>query len=155
MSQELAYLANDVDFAILEGMVSSSFHIIYAFCLVRQVACSHIWFESSIVNDPIQVFQQDTQGALQLFKGRKEARILEVTQQNFGIMAKSGAETDEAGLVTKLLQEMKEWQRVECGVHDWNNVIHFFCKKRLMQDAEKALKNMRSLGQSPKAQTFW
>ncbi|KAG4982953.1 hypothetical protein JHK87_027702 [Glycine soja] len=121
LGRELAYLANDVDFAILEGMV----------------------------------FQQDTQGALQLFKGRKEARIPEVTQQNFGIMAKSGAETDEAGLVTKLLQEMKEWQRVECGVHDWNNVIHFFCKKRLMQDAEKALKNMRSLGQSPNAQTFW
>uniref|UniRef100_A0A2P2QBR2 Pentatricopeptide repeat-containing protein n=1 Tax=Rhizophora mucronata TaxID=61149 RepID=A0A2P2QBR2_RHIMU len=43
---------------------------------------------------------------------------------------------------------------MDYGVHDWNNVIYFFCKKRLMQDAEKALKKMRSLGHVPNVQTF-
>jgi pentatricopeptide repeat protein len=56
--------------------------------------------------------------------------------------------------MAKLLQEIKEEQAADSGVHDWNNVIHFFCKKRLMQDAEKALKKMRSLGHAPNAQTF-
>ena len=64
------------------------------------------------------------------------------------------AESGEAGLMAKLLEEIKEGQRADCGVHDWNNVIHFFCKKRLMQDAEKALKKMRALGHVPNAQTF-
>lgn len=124
--------------------------------LLRDAKIAGIQLDSSSYEAMIQsrVLQQDTQGALQLFKERKEARIPKVTQQNSGMMAKSGAETDEAGLVTKLLQEIKEGQSVDCGVHDWNNVIHFFCKKRLMQDAEKALKKMRSLGNSPNAQTF-
>ncbi|KAH1199716.1 Pentatricopeptide repeat-containing protein, mitochondrial [Glycine max] len=124
--------------------------------LLRDAKIAGIQLDSSSYEAMIQsrVLQQDTLGALQLFKERKEARIPKVTQQNSGMMAKSGAETDEAGLVTKLLQEIKEGQSVDCGVHDWNNVIHFFCKKRLMQDAEKALKKMRSLGNSPNAQTF-
>lgn len=124
--------------------------------LLRDAKIAGIQLDSSSYEAMIQsrVLQQDTQGALQLFKERKEARIPKVTQQNSFMMAKSGAETDEAGLVTKLLQEIKEGQSVDCGVHDWNNVIHFFCKKRLMQDAEKALKKMRSLGNSPNAQTF-
>ncbi|TKY62426.1 Pentatricopeptide repeat-containing protein mitochondrial [Spatholobus suberectus] len=117
--------------------------------LLRDARIAGIQLDSSSYEAMIQsrVLQQDTQGALQLFKERKESRIPKVTQ-------KSGAETDEAGLMTKLLQEIKEGQRLDCGVHDWNNVIHFFCKKRLMQDAEKALKKMRSLGHSPNVQTF-
>ncbi|XP_020236242.1 pentatricopeptide repeat-containing protein At1g03100, mitochondrial [Cajanus cajan] len=124
--------------------------------LLRDARIAGIQLDSSSYEAMIQsrVLQQDTHGALKLFKERKEARIPKVTQQNSGMMAKSGAETDEAGLMTKLLQEIKEGQRVDYGVHDWNNVIHFFCKKRLMQDAEKALKKMRSLGHSPNAQTF-
>ncbi|KAK7396382.1 hypothetical protein VNO78_17351 [Psophocarpus tetragonolobus] len=124
--------------------------------LLRDSRIAGIQLDSSSYEAMIQsrVLQQDTQGALQLFQERKEARIPKITQQNSGMMAKNDVETDEAGLVTKLLQEIKEGQRVDCGVHDWNNVIHFFCKKRLMQDAEKALKKMRSLGHSPNAQTF-
>ncbi|WVZ06730.1 hypothetical protein V8G54_020076 [Vigna mungo] len=124
--------------------------------LLRDARIAGIQLDSSSYEAMIQsrVLQQDTQGALQLFKERKEARIPRVTQQNSGMMAKDGADTEEAGLMTKLLQEIKEGQKVDCGVHDWNNGIHFFCKKKLMQDAEKALKKMRSLGHLPNAQTF-
>ncbi|KAK7336776.1 hypothetical protein VNO77_17324 [Canavalia gladiata] len=124
--------------------------------LLRDARKAGIQLDSSSYEAMIQsrVIQQDTQGALQLFKEKKEARIPKVTQQNSGMLAKSEAETDEAGLMTKLLQEIKGGESVDYGVHDWNNIIHFFCKKRLMQDAEKALKKMRSLGHSPNAQTF-
>ncbi|XP_061366981.1 pentatricopeptide repeat-containing protein At1g03100, mitochondrial [Gastrolobium bilobum] len=124
--------------------------------LLRDARKAGIQLDSSSYEAMIQsrVLQQDTQGALQLFTEMKEARIPKLSQQDYGMMAKSGPETDEAGLMAKLLQEIKEGQSVDHGVHDWNNVIHFFCKKRLMQDAEKALKKMRSLGHSPNAQTF-
>ncbi|KAK7285315.1 hypothetical protein RJT34_20082 [Clitoria ternatea] len=124
--------------------------------LLRDAKKAGIQLDSSSYEAMIQskVLQQDTQGALQLFKEMKEARIPKVTQQKSGILAKSDAETDEAGVMTKLLQEIKEGQKVDHGVHDWNNVIHYFCKKRLMQDAEKALKKMRSLGHTLNAQTF-
>lgn len=125
--------------------------------LLRDAKKAGIQLDSSSYEAMIQsrVLQQDTPGALQLFKEMKEARIPKVSQQKYsGMPAKSGAEMDEAALTTKLLQEIKEGQKVDYGVHDWNNIIHFFCKKRLMQDAEKALKKMRSLGHSPNAQTF-
>lgn len=124
--------------------------------LLRDARKAGIQLDSSCYEAMIQsrVIQQDTQGALQLFKEMKEARIPKANQQYSVMPGKNGAETDEAGLMTKLLLEIKEGQRVDYGVHDWNNMIHFFCRKRLMQDAEKALKKMRSLGHTPNAQTF-
>ncbi|WJX93705.1 hypothetical protein P8452_75197 [Trifolium repens] len=124
--------------------------------LLRDARKAGIQLDSSSYEAMIQsrVLQEDTQGALQLFKEMKEARIPKISQQYSGMLAKSVTETDEAALMTKLVQEIKDGQEVDCGVHDWNNVIHFFSKKRLMQDAEKALKKMRSLGHSPNAQTF-
>ncbi|CAI8590898.1 unnamed protein product [Vicia faba] len=124
--------------------------------LLRDARKAGIQLDSSSYEAMIQsrVLEEDTQGALQLFKEMKEARIPKVSLQCSGMLAKSVTETDEAALMTKLVQEIKDGHKVDCGVHDWNNVIHFFCKKRLMQDAEKALKKMRSLGHSPNAQTF-
>lgn len=124
--------------------------------LLRDARKAGIQLDSSSYEAMIQskVLQEDTQGALQLFKEMKEARIPKVSQQYSGMLAKNVTVTDEAALVTKLVQEIKDGQKVDCGVHDWNNVIHFFSKKRLMKDAEKALKKMRSLGHSPNAQTF-
>ncbi|KAF8392345.1 hypothetical protein HHK36_022687 [Tetracentron sinense] len=124
--------------------------------LLRDARKAGIQLDSSCYEAMIQsrVLQKDTQGALHLFKEMKEAKIPRAGHQEFDMLVKGCAESGEAGLMAKLLQEMKEGQRVDCGVHDWNNVIHFFCKKRLMQDAEKALKKMRALGHLPNAQTF-
>ncbi|GKU86554.1 hypothetical protein SLEP1_g1066 [Rubroshorea leprosula] len=101
-----------------------------------------------------RVLQKDTPGALSLFKEMKEAKIPRGGNQEFEKLVKGCAENGEGGLMAKLLREIKEGQKLDSGVHDWNNVIYFFCKKRLMQDAEKALKKMRSLGHAPNAQTF-
>ena len=64
--------------------------------LLRDAKIAGIQLDSSSYEAMIQsrVLQQDTQGALQLFKERKEARIPKVTQQNSGLMAKSGTETE-------------------------------------------------------------
>ncbi|XP_077213168.1 pentatricopeptide repeat (PPR) superfamily protein [Tasmannia lanceolata] len=101
-----------------------------------------------------RVLQKDTHGALHLFKDMKEAKLSKTGHREFEMLVKGCAASGEAGLMGKLLDEIKEREGVDCGVHDWNNVIHFFCKKRLMQDAEKALKKMKALGHQPNAQTF-
>ncbi|VFQ99034.1 unnamed protein product [Cuscuta campestris] len=98
-----------------------------------------------------QLLHKDTQSALHLFKEMKEAKIPRSGHKGFQPTDGNG---EEAGLMPKLLQEIKEGQKVDYGVHEWNSVIHFFCKKHLMTDAEKAFKKMRSLGHSPNAQTF-
>ncbi|TXG70628.1 hypothetical protein EZV62_005563 [Acer yangbiense] len=124
--------------------------------LLRDARSAGVQLDSSCYEALIQskVIQKDDQGALHLFKEMKVAKIPRSGHQEFEMLVKGCEENREASLMSKLLKEIKEGQRDDNGVHDWNNVIHFFSKKRLMQDAEKALKKMRSLGHSPNAQTF-
>lgn len=124
--------------------------------LLRDAQKAGIQLDSSCYDTLIQsrVLQQDTQGALHLFKEMKAAKIPRGGNQEFERLVEGCAGNGEAGLMAKLLREIREGQKLDSGVHDWNNVIHFFCKKRLMQDAEKALAKMRSLGHAPNAQTF-
>ncbi|XP_021280423.1 pentatricopeptide repeat-containing protein At1g03100, mitochondrial [Herrania umbratica] len=124
--------------------------------LLRDAQKAGIQLDSSCYDTMIQlrVLQQDTQGALHLFKEMKEAKIPRGGNQEFERLVQGCTGNGEAGLMAKLVQEIREGQKLDSGVHDWNNVIHFFCKKRLMQDAEKALMKMRSLGHVPNAQTF-
>ncbi|KAL6008055.1 hypothetical protein ACLOJK_033561 [Asimina triloba] len=124
--------------------------------LLRDAQKVGVQLDSSCYEALIQsrVLQMDTRGALHLFKEMKTAKISRNGHHEFEMLVTSCGESGEAGLMAKLLEEIKEGQRADCGVHDWNNVIHFFCKKRLMQDAEKALKKMKALGHQPNAQTF-
>ncbi|XP_024960803.1 pentatricopeptide repeat-containing protein At1g03100, mitochondrial isoform X1 [Cynara cardunculus var. scolymus] len=124
--------------------------------LLRDACKAGVQLDASCYEALIQshVVDEDTQGALNLFKEMKEARLDKPGQKEFDLLVQGCVGSGEAKLMAKLLQEIKEGQGVDCGVHDWNNVIHFFSRKRLMQDAEKALKKMRSLGHAPNAQTF-
>lgn len=124
--------------------------------LLRDARKAGIQLDSSCYDALInsRVLQNDNKGALRLFQEMKEAKIPRSGHREFERLVENSAENGEAGLMAKLLQEIKDGQRVDYGLHDWNNVIHFFCKKKLMQDAEKALKKMRSLGHCPNAQTF-
>lgn len=125
--------------------------------LVRDARKAGVQLDASSYDLLIQsrVLEKDTAGALNLFKEMKEAKIPRGGNgQEFDVLVERCAEGKDAHLMSKLLQEIKEGQTLDSGVHDWNSVIHFFSKKQLMQDAEKALKKMRSLGQNPNAQTF-
>lgn len=124
--------------------------------LLRDARKAGIQLDASCYEALIEsrVLQKDTQGALCLFKEMKEAKIHRGGHQDFEMLVKGCSESGETDLVSKLLQEIKEGHKIDCGVHDWNNVIHFFCKKRLMLDAENAYKKMKSLGHFPNAQTF-
>ncbi|PIA31689.1 hypothetical protein AQUCO_04900174v1 [Aquilegia coerulea] len=124
--------------------------------LLRDAHKDGVQIDSSCYEELIQsrVLEKDTRGALHLFKEMQETKISKDSYQEFDMLVKRCADSGEAGLMARLLEEIEEGQRVDCGVHEWNNVVHFFSKKRLMQDAEKALKKMRALGHTPNAQTF-
>ncbi|XP_010474930.1 PREDICTED: pentatricopeptide repeat-containing protein At1g03100, mitochondrial isoform X2 [Camelina sativa] len=118
--------------------------------LLRDAQKAGIQLDSSCYEALIQsqVIQNDTHGALNVFKEMKEAKIPRGGNQQFEKLLKGCEGNAEAGLMSKLLREIREGQSLDAGVHDWNNVIH------LMQDAEKALTRMRTLVHSPNAQTF-
>ncbi|XP_068650401.1 pentatricopeptide repeat-containing protein At1g03100, mitochondrial [Aristolochia californica] len=124
--------------------------------LLRDARKAGIQLDSTCYEALIEsrVIDKDNHGALNLFKEMKEAKISKGGHLEFNKLVKGCSENGEAGLMSKLLAEIKEAQTTDSGVHDWNNVIHFFCKKRLMHDAQKALKKMRALGHQPNAQTF-
>ncbi|XP_021764386.1 pentatricopeptide repeat-containing protein At1g03100, mitochondrial-like [Chenopodium quinoa] len=159
-------LLDEVRFAGIKTSSSVYSSLLKAYCkekmlkevtsLLREVRTAGIQLDASCYEALMQakVLQRDTQGALNLFKEMKEAKVPRASHKEYEVLSGSCAKSGEAGFMAKLLQEIKEGETVDCGVHDWNNVIHFFCKKRLMQDAEKALKKMRSLGHTPNAQTF-
>uniref|UniRef100_A0A7N0R8K6 Pentatricopeptide repeat-containing protein n=1 Tax=Kalanchoe fedtschenkoi TaxID=63787 RepID=A0A7N0R8K6_KALFE len=122
-------------------------------CLLREVRKAGIQLDSSSYEALLEsrILKDDKAGALSLFKEMKEYKIARTNQEFKSVVQ---GEDADAGLMGKLLHEIKEGQKVDYGVHDWNNVIHFFCRKRLMGDAEKALKKMRTLGLSPNAHTY-
>nr|GEW56719.1 hypothetical protein [Tanacetum cinerariifolium] len=124
--------------------------------LLKDARRAGVQLDASSYNALIEshVVNEDTHGALNLFKEMKEAKLDRTRQDEFDKLVQGCVGSGEAKLMAKLLHEIKDVPRVDCGVHEWNNVIHFFCRKRLMQDAEKALKKMRSLGHAPNAQTF-
>ncbi|PWA57643.1 Pentatricopeptide repeat-containing protein [Artemisia annua] len=124
--------------------------------LLKDARRAGVQLDASSYNALIEshVVNEDTHGALNLFKEMKEAKLDRTRQDEFDKLVQGCVGSGEAKLMAKLLHEIKDVPRVDCGVHEWNNVIHFFSRKRLMQDAEKALKKMRSLGHAPNAQTF-
>ncbi|CAA7404016.1 unnamed protein product [Spirodela intermedia] len=124
--------------------------------LLKDAQKAGVQLDSSCYESLIQarVHQKNIAGALHLFREMKESSLLRSGQEDFEQLLEGCAGNGKPSLMSRLLMEIREDDRVECGVHDWNNVIHFFCKKRLMQDAHKAMRKMRALGHTPNAQTF-
>ncbi|KAK3153741.1 hypothetical protein QOZ80_2BG0180500 [Eleusine coracana subsp. coracana] len=123
--------------------------------LLKDAQQAGIQLDASCYEDLIQsrVRHSNTTGALHLFKELKNLDVLKSGHKEFQILAEDRY-SNVPDLTTRLVEEFRSGHMVDHAVHDWNNVIHFFCKKRLMNDAHKALNKMRALGHVPNAQTF-
>lgn len=124
--------------------------------LMKDARKAGVQFDASCYEDLIKsrVHCNDTGGALHMYKEMRQSGVSKPGHQGFEKLVEGCAGNGDASLMSKLLQEIKYTQKVDSGVHDWNSVIYFFCKKRLMGDAQKALNKMRTLGHTPNAQTF-
>lgn len=88
------------------------------------------------------------------FKKMKDSNLSEKPAQVQNIELDGIINLDEVSLTAKVMEEIKQNPGTDCELYDWNNTINFFCKKRLMHDAQKALNKMWCAGYTPNAQTF-
>ncbi|KAA8529343.1 hypothetical protein F0562_033858 [Nyssa sinensis] len=96
---------------------------------------------------------QDFQSAFALFRDMREARISDLKGSYLTIMT-GLTENHRPELMASFLDEVVEDPRVEVGTHDWNSIIHAFCKAGRLEDARRTLRRMVFLQFEPNEQTY-
>lgn len=96
---------------------------------------------------------QDFQSALSLFRDMREARVSDLKGSYITIMT-GLMENHRPELMAAFLDEVVEDPRVEVGTHDWNSIIHAFCKAGRLEDARRTFRRMIFLQFKPNEQTY-
>ncbi|KAI3467247.1 hypothetical protein Pfo_023910 [Paulownia fortunei] len=96
---------------------------------------------------------QDFQSAFSLFRDMREARIRELKGSYLTIMT-GLTEHHRPELMAAFLDEVVEDPRIEVGTHDWNSIIHAFCKAGRLEDARRTFRRMSFLQFEPNEQTY-
>ncbi|KAL3823983.1 hypothetical protein ACJIZ3_020012 [Penstemon smallii] len=96
---------------------------------------------------------QDFQSAFSLFRDMREARICDLRGSYLTIMT-GLTEHHRPELMAAFLDEIVEDPRIEIGTHDWNSIIHAFCKAGRLEDARRTFRRMIFLQFEPNEQTY-
>ncbi|KAM6548338.1 hypothetical protein CsatB_020014 [Cannabis sativa] len=95
----------------------------------------------------------DFQSALTLFRDMREARVSDLKGSYLTIMT-GLMENHRPELMAAFLDEVVEDPRVEVSTHDWNSIIHAFCKAGRLEDARRTFRRMIFLQFKPNEQTY-
>ncbi|KAK7244530.1 hypothetical protein RIF29_39353 [Crotalaria pallida] len=96
---------------------------------------------------------QDFQSAFSMFRDMREARVSDLKGSYLTIMT-GLMENHRPELMAAFLDEVVEDPRIEVGVHDWNSIIHAFCKAGRLEDARRTFRRMIFLQFEPNDQTY-
>ncbi|KAK9935028.1 hypothetical protein M0R45_022144 [Rubus argutus] len=96
---------------------------------------------------------QDFQSAFSLFRDMREARTHDLKGSYLTIMT-GLMENHRPELMAAFLDEVVEDPRIEVGTHDWNSIIHAFCKAGRLEDARRTFRRMVFLQYKPNDQTY-
>ncbi|KAM5567386.1 pentatricopeptide repeat-containing protein [Rosa sericea] len=96
---------------------------------------------------------QDFQSAFSLFRDMREARTPDLKGSYLTIMT-GLMENHRPELMAAFLDEVVEDPRIEVGTHDWNSIIHAFCKAGRLEDARRTFRRMVFLQYKPNDQTY-
>lgn len=96
---------------------------------------------------------QDFQSAFSMFRDMREARIPDLMGSYLTIMT-SLTEHHRPELMAAFLDEVVEDPRIEVGTHDWNSILHAFCKAARLEDARRTFRRMVFLQFEPNEQTY-
>lgn len=96
---------------------------------------------------------QDFQSAFSMFRDMREARISDLKTGYLTIMT-GLTESHRPELMAAFLDEIVEDPRIEVGTHDWNSIIHAFCKAGRLEDARRTFRRMTFLQFDPNEQTY-
>lgn len=95
----------------------------------------------------------DFQSAFALFKDMREARLPELRTSYLTIMT-GLTENNKPGLMASFLDSVVDDPRIEIATHDWNSIIHAFCKVGRLEDARRTYRRMVFLRFEPNNQTY-
>lgn len=96
---------------------------------------------------------QDFKAAFALFREMREAGVGSLRTSYLTIMT-GLTENHRPELMAAFLDEVVVDSQIEVGVHDWNSIIHSFCKLGRLEDARRTFKRMAFLHFEPNAQTY-
>ncbi|XP_068635183.1 pentatricopeptide repeat-containing protein At1g69290 [Aristolochia californica] len=96
---------------------------------------------------------QDFQSAFSLFRDMREARIPDLKMSYLTIMT-GLTENHRPELMAAFLDEVFDDPRIEIATHDWNSIIHAFCKLGRLEDARRTFRRMGFLRFQPNEQTY-
>ncbi|EEF50748.1 pentatricopeptide repeat-containing protein, putative [Ricinus communis] len=96
---------------------------------------------------------QDFQSAFTLFRDMRESRSPDLKGSYLTIMT-GLMENHRPELMAAFLDEVVEDPRIEVKTHDWNSIIHAFCKAGRLEDAKRTFRRMIFLQFEPNDQTY-
>ncbi|KAG2281272.1 hypothetical protein Bca52824_052492 [Brassica carinata] len=97
--------------------------------------------------------KQDFVSALTLFRDMRETRVTDL-KGSYLIIMTGLLENQRPELMAAFVEEVLEDPRVEVKSHDWNSIIHAFCKSRRLEDAKRTFRRMVFLQYEPNHQTY-
>ncbi|XP_042491366.1 pentatricopeptide repeat-containing protein At1g69290 [Macadamia integrifolia] len=123
--------------------------------LVTEISASGLQLDASSYDALIEaaMSSQDFQSAFSLFRDMREVRIHDLKSSYLTIMT-ALTENHRPELMAAFLDEVVEDPRVEVGTHDWNSIIHAFCKIGRLEDARRTFRRMVFLQFEPNDQTY-
>ncbi|KGN51979.1 pentatricopeptide repeat-containing protein At1g69290 [Cucumis sativus] len=123
--------------------------------LIMDISSSGIQLDAENYDALIEasMSNQDFQSAFTLFRSMRETRKSDTKASYLTIMT-GLMENHRPELMAAFLDEIVEDPLVEVGTHDWNSIIHAFCKAGRLEDARRTYRRMKFLQFEPNEQTF-
>ncbi|CAN8232463.1 unnamed protein product [Cochlearia groenlandica] len=125
--------------------------------LVTRISDSGLRLDAENYNALIEasMTNQDFISAFTLFRDMRETREVDLKGSYLTIMT-GLLENQRPELMASFLDEVVviEDTRVEVNSHDWNSIIHAFCKSGRLEDARRTFRRMVFLRYEPNNQTY-
>ncbi|XP_019093181.1 PREDICTED: pentatricopeptide repeat-containing protein At1g68980, mitochondrial-like [Camelina sativa] len=114
--------------------------------LVTEISRSGLQLDVETYNTMIEASmkKQDFVSALTLFRDMRETRVKDLKGCYLTIMT-GLLENQRPELMEEFVEEVLEDPRVEVKSHDWNSIIHAFCKSGRLEDAKVTFRRMAFL----------
>ncbi|XP_010511923.1 PREDICTED: pentatricopeptide repeat-containing protein At1g68980, mitochondrial-like [Camelina sativa] len=123
--------------------------------LVTEISRSGLQLDVETYNTMIEasMSKQDFVSALTLFRDMRETRDLDLKGCYLTIMT-GLLENQRPELMEEFVEEVLEDPRVEVKSHDWNSIIHAYCKSERLEDAKITFRRMAFLQYEANNQTY-
>ncbi|CAN7122881.1 unnamed protein product [Brassica rapa subsp. narinosa] len=123
--------------------------------LVKEISSSGVQLDVETYKALIEasMTKQDFVSALTLFRDMRETRVTDLKGSYLTIMT-GLLENQRPELMAAFVEEVLDDPRVEVKSHDWNSIIHAFCKSRRLEDAKRMFRRMVFLQYEPNQQTY-